>query len=169
MIPRVNATLRVRCFGGPLHGQLAPLTTYPIFKAAAEHKVEGSMHYGHSENQVTVPQLEWGEYSRQVFGQTHWKTVNDPMYDKTLTLWQRFLVWSGLHRKLTEDEKPKLHFIGRRRGYLYVWNWDGRPFQVNSRVEDLIAWDEIVWERALPHEAPHGWESTEMDGGNGKS
>lgn len=25
------------------------------------------------------------------------------------------------------------------------------------------------WERALSYEAPHGWESTEMEGGNGKS
>lgn len=167
MTDDIVARLRPKCFGGPLHCELAPATTARVFKAAS--KREDAWETMYAENApLTVQTLEWGEYSLQVFGQTHWKTVNDPRYDKPLTLWQRFLVWFGLHRKLTEDEKPKLHFIGRRQGYLYVWKWDGKPFEVNTRMEDLIVWDEIVWERAPHGEVPHGWEATDMEVQNAK-
>ncbi len=155
--------LRVKCFRGSLHGQLAPFAGKPIFRCVDTRWNAMPARYSgdsiHTES--TQPRFELGEYTTQSFSRHYWKSIVDPKWNNPLTAWQRFLVWAGFRRELTESEKPKLHFIGKQRGYLYAWNWDGKPFLVTAKSEDLIAWDSIVWTRAAPHEVPHGFEATE--------
>ena len=149
--------LRIRCFGGPKHGQVAGFHTNRC-KALDTTKITPHAYWGDSpsDTPITYPDLVLGEYTMQKFGQVLWKEI--PSHPNRPSLWRRFLVRLNLAR---EQEQKKRYCIGRRRGYLYVWNWDGTPFVVNSRVEDLIAWDQIEWRHALPHEEPYGEEAHE--------
>ena len=156
--------LRIRCFGGPKHGQVAGFHTNR-FKALDTTKITPHAYWGDSpsDTPITYPDLVFGEYTMQKFGQVLWKEIQSQPNQRP-SLWHRFLVRLNLAR---EQEQKKRYCIGSRRGYLYVWNWDSTPFVVNSRVEDLIAWDQIEWRHALPHEEPHGYEATTMEEAHG--
>jgi hypothetical protein len=151
--------LRIRCFGGPKHGQVAEFHANR-FKALDTTKITPHSYWGDSpsDTPITYPNLVLGEYTMQKFSKVLCKEISSPI--KRPSLWHRFLIRLNLAR---QSEQEKRYCIGSRRGYLYVWNWDGKPFFVNTRVEDLIAWDQIEWRHALPHEEPHGYEATTME------